>query len=150
MEEFIVRYPAAAGRGTAVPVKDRAPDWAPLPAREGETLIVLDWGPGWYAVEGLPAGTRYLYTGERNDLDPGQIAELATDLAAPSNRWVISRALAGTPAEVTRVLERCYREQESWQGWRLWRRDAGLVTRPETRSKGSGLAGGDPGGAGQS
>ena len=122
LEESVVRYPAAAGRGTAVPVKTRPPAWAPLPAREGETLIVLDWGPGWYAVEGLPAGTRYLYTGVRNDLDRTQIAELATDLAAPSNRWVISRSLDGTPPPVRRTLERCYREQESWQGWRLWRR----------------------------
>lgn len=83
---------------------------------------MLGWGPGWYAVEGLPAGTRYLYTGERNGLDPDQIAELSADLAASTNRWVISNSLANAPAEVTRKLERCYTEQETWQRWRLWRR----------------------------
>ena len=125
-------YPTVAGRGMSVPVKTAPPVWAPLPARDGETLIVLDWGPGWYAVEGLPAGTRYLYTGERNDLEPAQVAELTDDLAAPTNRWVIGRSLAGAPPDVVRTLERCYREQGTWQGWRLWSRATVPETRPVT------------------
>lgn len=120
--EPLLRYPAAPGRGIEVPVRYPPPAWAPLPAHPGETLIVLDWGPGWYMVEGLPAGTRYLYTGERNDLGPVQVAELARDLRAPSNRWVISRSLASAPAAVVRTLGHCYRQQDVWQGWRLWAR----------------------------
>jgi hypothetical protein len=116
------RYSAADGGGMAVPVRHRPPAWAPLPARPGETLIVLDWGPGWYMVEGLPAGTRYLYTGERNDLSPAQVVELSHDLQASSNRWVISRSLASAPAAVVRTLGRCYQQQDAWQGWRLWAR----------------------------
>jgi len=114
-------YPCCRGREIGARLPAPPPPWAGLArVRDGE-LLVLGWGPGWYVLEGVRPPTRFLHPGAR-DLTREQAAELAADLADPRVRWVISGYAEGVPREAATVLERRYRAEEEWQGWRLWRR----------------------------
>ena len=124
-------YPCGEGRRIGARLEKGAPPWACLPAAPGETLIVLPWGPGWYAVEGLPPGTRILTTVAAHLDRPGVVETACADLGRRTNRWVITsrgygrggqlagqRALAG-------VIAGHYREVGAWVGGELWDRVVG-------------------------
>ncbi len=121
-------YPAEPGRALGIRLVEGAPPWAGLPRRPGETLVALPWCPGWYAAEGLPAGTRHLSAQPRHRDLPGLEAALAADLARPTNRWVIlGPAVHGTggrvlPPAARRVLWDRYRPLRHWRGFVLWER----------------------------
>ena len=120
----VVPYPTAAARRIGATFAGGVPPWAGLPREAGETLIVLGWGPGWYALEGLAPGTRYLSTFSRHVDTPERRRELADDLARPTNRWVVRPQSAEVPAEAQAILERLYDPRQPWRGWVLWERRA--------------------------
>ncbi len=117
-----VLYPCCEGRKIGARVPAPPPPWAGLSRTERGSLVVLGWGPGWYVVEGLRPATRFLYTGERNGLDPAELAEVRRDLERPAVRWVITGEPGVLPPEHLEVLARSFRQTEIWHGWRLWRK----------------------------
>ncbi len=117
-----VLYPCCEGRRIGARVPAPPPPWAGLSSAGGRSLVVLGWGPGWYVVEGLRPATRFLYTGERNALDPAALAEVRRDLERPAVRWVITREPEALPPDLREALARAFRQTETWNGWRLWQK----------------------------
>ena len=119
-----VPYPCCDGARIGATLEGEVPAWAGLRREPGETLIVLGWSPGWYVLEGLPPGSRHLSTFARHLATDEQRDRLATDLARPSNRWVIASPPGNRdlPPQVQRSLEAHYRRIENWRGHRLWQR----------------------------
>ena len=118
--------PAAAAIGAAIAGGEtELPPWAGLPRASGETLIVLGFGPGWYVLEGYPAGTRFLSTMSRQLSSEEARDALRADLARPTVRWVIflHGAVHGgfLPADVGEFFTARYRQVgASWKQWELW------------------------------
>lgn len=100
----------------------RLPPWAPLERESAETMIVLGWGAGWYAVEGMEPGTRFLSTFGRHVGDPRSRAELEADLARPNNRWVIIDRPVGAPPDVLTTVSEQYCPRHRWGRFRLLER----------------------------
>ncbi|MGV8039722.1 MAG: hypothetical protein AB2L07_06500 [Thermoanaerobaculaceae bacterium] len=136
-------YPAPEGRRIGARVPHGPPPWAPLPAAPGESLIVLPWGPGWYALETPRRGSRLLYAGPARRATLAQRRELAEDLQRPTNRWAITdegfdRRGADSPwAAAAEVIREDYVPVQRWREWTLWER----ARRPGSRAD---AAGGTP------
>ena len=116
-------YPCCEGRRIGAALEGGVPPWAGF-GQGGGTLIVLGYGPGWYAVEGITPGTRFLMPFDLYLRRPQDRAELIADLAAPANRWVIFDGTLAQPAEVTAALERGYARTQAFRDWRLFARRA--------------------------
>jgi hypothetical protein len=97
------------------------PPWAGRLRESGGTLIVLWWGPGWYALEDMPMGTRALSTFARHQ-DAASVARLVGDLERPANRWVLWFPGGEAPGPVLETLSAGYEKRDSWSGWELWAR----------------------------
>jgi hypothetical protein len=119
-------YPCGEGQRIGARPEYGIPPWAGLPRRPGETLIVLGFGPGWYVLEGLEPGTRFLATDLHHMARPEKLGQLVDDLRRTQNRWVI--AIAGgvqggeIPPAASTVLAKEYHRVNVWSGWELWER----------------------------
>lgn len=118
-----VDYPTAAARAWGARVA-AVPPWAGLPGGDGATMIVVGWGPGWYALEGTPAGTRLLSTAGRHLRGRGTLERLLAELSAPSNRWVLATPGTEPVAAIFTLLGRRYRLVVQWNDYQLWERGA--------------------------
>lgn len=111
------------------------PPWAGRLRESGGTLIVLWWGPGWYALEDMPMGTQVLSTFARHH-DPASVARLVGDLERPTNRWVLMVPGGETPTPVLEALSASYEKRDSWGGWELWtRRLSASASDPRSSSR---------------
>lgn len=121
--EETVPYPCCQGRRIGASVPAPPPPWAGLSRRGGGSFLVLGWGPGWYAAEGVRPPTRFLDPSARS-LTPEEVAELTADLEDPDVAWVITASLRDLPPEAVEALRRLYEPEARWRGrgWRLWRR----------------------------
>ncbi len=123
-----VLYPTPEGRRIGARVPHGPPPWAPLPAAPGESLVVLPWGPGWYALETPRRGSRLLYAGPARRATLDQRQELAEDLLRPTNRWAITdegfdRRGAESPwAAAAAAIREDYVPVQQWREWTLWER----------------------------
>lgn len=122
-------YPGPGGPRYGLATEDHPP-WASLDRRPGETLIVLGWGPGWYAAEDLEPGTRFLSTFLRHVGTPERQAELVRDLQRPSNRWVIQTGYE-MPDSAREAVRAGYCRVGRWRHTKLWQRCN--VRRPNDR-----------------
>lgn len=113
-------YPGPGGERFGLAMTGHPP-WAGLERDPGQTLIVLGWGPGWYAVEDIEPGTRFLSTFRRHVGTSELQAELVDDLKRPTNRWVITTGFEA-PASARQVLRDDYCRAGSWRGTDLWER----------------------------
>ncbi len=126
-------YPCGEGKRIGAHLEGGAPPWACLPHAPGETMVVLPWGPGWYALEAPAPGTRVLAAIDRHVRRPEIVAEACADLRRGSNRWVITgrdyvrTAVVPGDVAIARTVEEVYRRRETWQQWELWER---VPTRP--------------------
>jgi hypothetical protein len=123
-------YPCGEGRRIGAHLEYGAPPWTCLPAAPGETLVVVPWGAGWYALDALPPGTRVLALIDRHIRRPELVDAACADLRRPSNRWVIAGRNyvpnARLPGEVAlaRTIAELYRQVGTWHQWELWERVA--------------------------
>lgn len=122
-------YPCCAGRAIGAVLPSPPPPWAGLDGERGAQLIVLGWGPGWYVVEGVRPGTRFLYAA-LPFLDAEQAEELAEDLRRPGIRWVI-RSESRLPPVVEGSLTQRFVERNGWRGWELWERRSSVPKEAE-------------------
>lgn len=123
-------YPGPGGLRYGLETEGHPP-WASLDRRPGETLIVLGWGPGWYAAEDLEPGTRFLSTFLRHVGTPERQAELVQDLRRPSNRWVIQTGYEMPDSAREAVRDGYCRVGGRWRNAKLWQRCNG--GRPDDR-----------------
>lgn len=125
-----VAFPCGEGKRIGARLENGTPPWACLPSAPGETLIVLPWGPGWYALERPLPGTRVLAVIDRHLKRPAIVDLACADLRRSGNRWVIlSRNYvrnARLPGEVAmaRTIAGLYRRRATWNEWELWERGA--------------------------
>lgn len=112
-------YPVGLGARLGV-VLGNLPKWVGRIEAEGGTVIVLGWSPGIYLLEGNGPGTRYLSTFPRH-LDDHDVAALAHDLHAATNRWVVL-AYGPRPPALEAVLQGRYRLVASSSIGQLWGR----------------------------
>ena len=121
-------YPCGEGRRIGAHVEGGAPPWACLASGPGETLIVLPWGPGWYAVEAPSPGTRILAAIDRHVRRPETVAAACADLRRAANRWVITGRdyvrTAAVPGDlaIAGTVREAYRLKAAWRQWELWER----------------------------
>lgn len=95
-------YPCCAGLRAGIRLME-IPPWAGQLDREGGTLVVLGWSPGYYLLEGEGPGSRFLSTFPRH-LDAAKVDELADDLLARDNRWVMTTGYA-LPPRIAAILD---------------------------------------------
>jgi hypothetical protein len=115
-------YPCGEGARIGVTLDGGPPPWAGLPRQEGDTLVALGFGPGWYVTEGLVPGTRQLLPFELYLRRPDVLDEVLAGLAAPANRWVIDDTLSAQPPQIRAALAAGYRRCDTWRNWVLYRR----------------------------
>ncbi|MBZ5589083.1 MAG: hypothetical protein LAO05_11030 [Acidobacteriia bacterium] len=124
-------YPCGEGKRIGARLENGAPPWACLPSAPNETLIVLPWGPGWYALEAPVPGTRVLAAIDRHVTRAAIVDAACADLRRPANRWVITGRnwvrTARLPGEVaiSQTILGGYRHVTTWNEWELWERVAG-------------------------
>lgn len=113
-------YPTAAAHRIGATFPGTPPQWAGLPRRPGETLTALWWGSGWYVLEDIEPGTRFLSTFSRHIRTEASRTQLLEDIEQPTNRWVIVPRWHEPPRGVRGLLQQRYSKEGEWQGWQLW------------------------------
>jgi len=123
-------YPCGEGKRIGARLEGGSPPWAGLPFEPHETLIVLPWEPGWYALESPTPGTRILAVIGRQLKSAAVVEAACADLRRHTNRWVITdrdyvrnAVLPGELAIARTILGR-YRRVATWSEWELWERVA--------------------------